>query len=441
MASSTTSSPSTSTSESPFLRRAVAGVECILAPRAGSGLVAARMLVRRGSADELVAEGEAGVSSFTASMLRRGTLSRSSEQIARELESLGAITGFDGGADHAAAAVRAAAPDFGDALDVLMECLLAPSFDAAELERERQSQIAALRRAEDDRFSFAFRRYAKRVFAGHGYGHPSEGEIEDVERVDPARCRAWHAKAVRPDRMLFVAAGDFEPDALCDRLERSLETHADSPRPDGGAADFPDFPRASRETPPAEAREDVELEKEGEQGFVVAGFRTPRATHPDFPALRIACAALGEGFGGRLFTNLRDRRSLAYAVGSFLASYRLGGHMALYIGTKGESVDEAREGLLSEAAAIAGGDLPLADFERARNYVLGKYHVGRQSLASRAASLAAWDDLGAGAEYDEEYPRALARVTPEQVVEAAARWWRRPVTVSLRPTAKPGASA
>jgi zinc protease len=405
-----------------FLRRRIGPVEAILLPRPGSGLIALQVYVRRGSADE--GAGEIGLASFTATMLKRGTESRSSARIAFDLESLGAMAGHGAGADSATSSLKCAVEDFPAAAEVFFDCLRRPRFDPNEVEIEREATIAHLMRADDDKFDFTYRHYVKRLFADHGYGHLSDGEIEDVEAITPEGCRDWHARRYHPDNMLIAAAGDFDSDALAGWIEPRL---ADWASPSGAPARC--------ETPVAApgGGETIELKKELEQGFIIVGYRTPPFTHPDRAALRLASAALGEGFSGRLFTNLRDRRSLAYAVGCSLATQRLGGQMMLYIGTQPDRLDEAREGLLAEAEALRAAPLDAADFERARQYVAGKYIMAHQSLAARAGFLASWEDLGLGAEYDDRYLDDLMRVTADRVREAAERWWIEPTVAILRP--------
>lgn len=409
-------------SEAGFVREKVGELEVMLAPRPGSGLTAAELYIRRGSADE--GPEEIGLASFTASMLKRGTEARASAEIAFELESLGATAGHGAGLDAAHSSLRCATADFRAALAVFFDCLRRPTFDPGELEIERDSLLAYLKRLEDQKFDLTYREYIKRIFAGHGYGHAPEGEAEDVTKITQGRCRAWHAEVYRPRNMLFVAAGDFESDAMLGWLAEQVEDW----RPAGV-----ERPRCEQSSEGSGEQGVVEKVKQLEQGFVVMGYHVPPPTHTDYFALRIASAALGEGFAGRLFTNLRDRRSLAYAVGSALRSHRLGGHMMLYIGTQGERLDEAREGLAAEARALAEKELGEEDLARAQNYVAGKFVMGRQTLASRCAAMARWEDLGLGAEFDEQYVERLRTVTVEQVLQAAKRWWVRPSTVVLRP--------
>jgi zinc protease len=400
-------------------------MEVILAPRPGSGLVAATAVIRRGSVDER--EGEKGIASYTTAMLMRGTRRRSSEQMAYDLESIGALAGDEDGMDTCSLSVRSAASEAPQALEILFEALREPAFDATEHETYRQELMAHLRMVEDDKFGFTFRNYLKVMFAGHGYGYPSEGEMADAEAITPEKCRAWHGEAVRPEAMLFVAAGDFEVDAWRAMLEQRV---ADWPA-NGSAR-----PRVQAPPPAGHEPALTLTQPDLQQGFIVGGFRTPPVTHPDYPALRLASAALGEGFGGRIFTNLRDKKSLAYALGAALYSYRLTGQQILFIGTKPQTIEEARDGLLEEANYLKNNLLGEEELSRAREYVIGKFLMGHQSLAQRVGNMAWWEDTGGDAARDAAWPERLRQVTAAQVLEAARQWWNNPTMAVLRPREK-----
>jgi len=116
-------------------------MEILLAPRRGEGLVAAEALARRGSVDE--APGEHGLASFTISMLMRGTARRSSQKLAFDLESLGAMAGEADGADACSLSMRAAAPEASQVMEILFEALREPAFDSVEHEINRQETLAA----------------------------------------------------------------------------------------------------------------------------------------------------------------------------------------------------------------------------------------------------------------------------------------------------------
>lgn len=405
-----------------FERARIGGIEALLVPQPGSGLTAASAIVRRGSADEPA--GEHGLASFTMSMLMRGTRRRSSEQMAFDLESLGAMASDGGGVDSGALSVSSSAEVMPAALEILFEALREPAFDEREMEVLRQEVLADLRMSEDDKFHYTFRQYLKTMFAGHGYGHQAEGEMADVDAIGVEDCRRWHASQIRPESILFVVVGDFERERIAGLIENLTA---------GWSSEIAARPRQQAEVPPEHAPRLDLAKPELQQGFIVTGYRTPPVLHPDYPALRLASAVLGEGFGGRLFSNLRDRRSLAYAVGSQISTYRLGGHQVLYIGTKTETIDEAAAGLIGEAEHVRAHAPEESELNRAREYVIGKYLMGLQSHAQRGSNLAWWEDHAGDAGQSQLWPERLRAVTPAQVREAAERWWVSPTTAILRP--------
>lgn len=407
-----------------LIRRKVGSLDVLLQPSGGSGLIAAQFTIRRGSADER--DGEIGLASFTAGMLKRGTTSRTSSQVAFDLESLGAMTSHGAGPDAAHSSLRCAASDFPAALEILVDCMRHPAFNADELEIEREGILAHLMRAEDEKAQYTYRHYLRRIFEGHGYGHPGEGDREDVRAITPEACREWHRRVYRPDHMLFVAAGDFDPDEICAHLETCFGDWK------VGAEERE---RYSLAQPPGPPPSPLELRKPLEQGFQIVGFRTPPLSDPGYPALRLASAALGEGFAGRLFRNLRDQRSLAYAVGSSLRAHRLCGHLMLFIGTQPERLDEALDGLLEEARGIAEAPVTEEEFRRVLHYATGKYLMAHQSLGARVGHLARWEDVGGDAAQDAPYLERLQSVTRKQIQEAVEALVSEPVIVTLRPEA------
>jgi zinc protease len=407
-----------------FERVKIGGIQGLLLPRKGSGLFSAMTMLRRGSVDEQ--PGEYGLASFTMAMLLRGTRQRNAEQLAFDLESIGAMTGDSSGHDTGGLSVRAISTEATAALEMLFEALREPAFDPAQAEAHRAEVLADLRMQEDEKFALTYREYSKRMFAGHGYGHRTEGEPADVEKITPELCEQWHNRMIRPEHLLFVAAGEFDSDTLCAQVERLQAgwPAAGQSAPRTRTAPMPPDPAPYDFTKPAM-----------QQGFIVAGFRVPTVEHEDYPALRLASAALGEGFGGRIFSELRDRRSLAYALGASIRGYRLSAHQVLYIGTKPESIEEARDGLLELAGQIRDELIGEDEMTRAREYVVGKILMGTQSLGQRVSKLAWWEDATGDAANADRYLERLKAVTREQIREAARKWWREPLVVVLRPDA------
>jgi zinc protease len=138
-------------------------------------------------------------------------------------------------------------------------------------------------------------------------------------------------------------------------------------------------------------------------------------------ALQVMAAAVG-GLGGRLFEELRSRRSLAYTVTAAPVARWLGGAFLAYIGTSPEREEEAREELLRELMQLGEELLPEADIVRAQRYLIGTWQIGQQTNARQLAELAQALLLGEGIAELREHEERIRAVTGERIRAAAARW-------------------
>jgi zinc protease len=125
------------------------------------------------------------------------------------------------------------------------------------------------------------------------------------------------------------------------------------------------------------------------------------------------------GQGGRLFVELRDKRSMAYSVSSFTIEGVDPGYFAAYIGTSPEKVNDALAGIRTELARVRDERVTEAELERAKQHLIGTNEIGLQRNASRAALLALDDCYGLGLENFLHYSDNIAGVTVEDVREVA----------------------
>src|SRR6185437_942351 len=122
------------------------------------------------------------------------------------------------------------------------------------------------------------------------------------------------------------------------------------------------------------------------------------------------CAVLS-GQGGRLFIELRDKRSMAYSVSAFSSEGIDPGSVGVYIGTSPEKVADARAALREQIDRIRSEDASTEELERARRQLIGGHEIGLQRLSSRAAVLALDEAYGLGVEHHLHYAERIAAVT------------------------------
>jgi zinc protease len=352
----------------------------------------------------------AGVSNFLASMWLRGTLSRSAADFAREVESLAAdVDGFSG-RNSAGLTLEVTRDQLSPALDLFCEALLEPAFAAEELERERRETLAALARREDRLGSRVFDLFTAALWKAHPYGLPISGTPEAVQGFTREMLIERHARTVRPDNLVVAVVGDVAPDDAAAELSRRLgELRSGAP-----AFELPG------EEPPPDAPREVELRKDRAQRHLVIGFRGLGLQDPDREALEVLTQMLS-GQGGRLFLELRDRKSLAYTVTAMNVEGVAPGFFAVYIATAPEKLEEAQRSLHDELTRVLEAPPGEAELAASANHLVGNFVIDEQRSATRAAHIALDARYGLGPAADRDYAERVRAVTREDVLRVARR--------------------
>lgn len=410
------------------IRTLANGMRALFLPSDANEIVAVLSFIPLPGAIE--SAGEAGLVEFMEKMLNRGTKKRSSAELAEAVDSLGSSISCGPTYDYSNAHMVCTSDTLEDTLALYSEVLTCPAFEPDEIEKERQSTLAAIRRQDDDKFSYTYKAFLRALYGDHSYGLPEIGYAETVREFRQDQLRDLHADFFNPSSFMTVAAGHFDPAKMQDLLERFFVRQARQ--------------EETYKIPPVGKPSKMyqRLTRDCEQAFLVMGYPGCSMSSADFFALRVMNAVLGEGMSSRFFVELRDRQGLAYATGCSMQALRAGGHIAGYIGTKPESLQTAREGMTKLFQAIREDLVPTEELERARNYVIGKFLIDHQTNYKRAYYLGLYETYGMGLGMDEEYPVRIGSVTAEQVREVANKYLTDdPVIVELVPreTSKPAA--
>lgn len=384
------------------------GARLHVAPSHDVPVVAVRGALRGGLLAETAAT--AGLGQFTTEMWLRGTRARSSADLARSIEALAAdIDGFSG-RNSLGLTLDATRDRLGAALDLYAEILLSPAFDPGEIERQRRDTLAAITRRGDRLATCAFDLFQAALYGEHPYGMPVIGSESAVAGFDRRALLEHHGRLVRGPNLVLGVAGDVDPEDVAHGLSRRLAELSDeaAPPPEPPLGPAPREPR------------DVEACKPREQAHLVVGFQGLTLFDPDRFALELISQLLA-GQGGRMFLELRDRRSLAYTVSATNVEGIVPGYFATYIATSPERLDEARQGTLDELRGLLEG-LPAEDeLERARRYLVGSHAIEAQRSGARALHLSLDALYGLGPDASAHYAEQIRAVTPEDVLRVARR--------------------
>jgi zinc protease len=384
------------------------GARLYVAPRRDVPVVAARAAFLGG----LLAETDetAGISSFVSSMWTRGTRGRSAADFARSVENLAAdINGFSG-RSSIGFTIDCTSDKLEPVLDLFTEALLEPGFDLDEIERERRETLSAIERQEDRLAQLAYLQLGETLFPTHPYRLPMMGTKESVTALDGAALRAHHDRLIRPENLVLAIAGDVDPDAVASAM--ALRTA------DLVAQGF-ETPSPAFDDPPTTI-EERHIKKDRAQAHLVLGFYGLTVDDPDRHALDVLAQVLA-GQGGRLFLELRDKRSLAYSVSSVNVEGVAPGFFSVYIATAPDKLEEARREMLVELERLVEAAPPEEELARARRYLTGSFAIDAQRNGNHAAHIALDSLYGLGPEHHYGYADEVAAVRGEDVLRVARR--------------------
>jgi len=180
-------------------------------------------------------------------------------------------------------------------------------------------------------------------------------------------------------------------------------------------------PVVKPESPTGQIRTKVVDQKDKAQTHIIIGFQGPSVKGPDLYAFEVLNAVLS-GQGGRLFMELRDKRSLAYSVTSFMTPGLEPGFFGVYIGSAPEKQEEAVEGIKEQLQLILKDGITEDELKRAQNYLVGNFEIGLQQNSTQAAKIAFDEIYGVGFDEYKKYPEQIYAVTAEDVKGVANKY-------------------
>ncbi len=354
-----------------------------------------------------------GVSQLHSRLMTRSTARRTAAQMAREIDELAGAVFAGAGRNSISLRGEFLSKHLSRGLNLVAECLTEPAFDADELERERSMLLQELAARDDHPSSAAFDLFSRTLYTRHPYRMDVLGEELSVRAMDLTHQRDLHHRALSPSNLTLAIVGDVDPDetlAMCEKLFASRHRLSAEP------IVHHEVPQEPELTEPR--RQFRELDKA--QAHIVYGFLGTTVDAPERYTLDVLSSVLA-GQGGRLFVELRDRRSLAYSVSSFSVEGLDPGYFGVYLGTSPDKVAEALAAVRQQLAQLTEVEVSAAELARAKRYLIGAHAISLQRNSARASLLAFDESYGVGAEAYLRYDEEIEAVSSKMVLECA-RW-------------------
>ncbi len=353
---------------------------------------------------------ENGVTALMARTMTRGTATMEAEQISHLVDSLAGSVSAVGGRNSIGVRGEFLSKHFDRGFDVFAEVTNAPAFPQAEFAREQKLVLQDLIAREDRPSSIAFELLAKELFKVHPYRLSASGERATVEALTPDVLRRYHQAYMNPSQMTLAVVGDV------DTAEVLTKARAAFGAPKPGAASAPSMPIEPPWSGPREARRVLNKA----QTHLVLGFPGVTITDPARHTLEVITTLLS-GQSGRLFLELRDKRSMAYSVSAMAIEGLDPGYFAVYMATSPEKVTDAIAGIRAELSKLRESLVSEHELSRARENLIGTHEIGLQRNGSRAGIIALDTTYGLGPEHWLQYADDISAVTAAQVRDVAAK--------------------
>jgi predicted Zn-dependent peptidase len=308
-----------------------------------------------------------GIAHFSEHMFFKGTERRpSARQIAGEIDAIGGEFNAFTGKENTTYYVKCAAEHSDVALDVLVDMLRHSRFVEEEIQREKGVIVEEMNMYYDTPRDYIGGVYETLLWGDQPLGRDIIGRKETITSATRDTFLGYLDRWYRPSRMVLGVAGRIG-DGL---LERAQELLGDLVPADTGE------PEAAQ---PYENGRVRVYTKQSEQAHVCLGVHSLPLDHPDRYAIQLLATALGGGMSSRLFTEVRERRGLAYYVYGLNHSYTDAGTLYSQAGVDIGRIDEAVATIAAELHKIAADPLPAEELEKARNFAKGRFVLQLES--------------------------------------------------------------
>jgi predicted Zn-dependent peptidase len=315
-----------------------------------------------------------GIAHFIEHMLFKGTTSRSAEDIAQAIDSLGGHLDAFTAKEYASYYIKVLDDHVRFAWDILADIVLNPAFHSGDIDREKKVILEEIKMVEDTPDDLVHELFTQSLWEGHPLGRPILGTPESIGELGQDTLLRFFRDTYTAPNLIVAAVGNIEHARVRDLVAERF----------GALAATSSAPPSD---PPAVVPQVLIRNKDLEQSHVCLGTSSYPQNHDDRYASYVLNTVLGGSMSSRLFQNVRERRGLAYAVFSGLAAYHDAGAMTIYAGCANDAVDELIDVVVDEVRGMKD-DLPDAELRRAKDHLKGSLMLSLESTSSRMSNLA-----------------------------------------------------
>jgi zinc protease len=386
------------------------GLQVIAVSHHEQPAVSLRLIVRAGSAQE--PDDKPGLASLASTLLDQGTTTKTAEQVAQSIDSIGGAMGVGSGSDLTSIFAAVMKDSFDVGLDIISDVARNPAFAVEEIERQRQQMISAMRVSYQDPDYIAGTVFERLVYGFHPYGKPDGGTPGSLASITRADLAGFHKRWFGPNNAILAVVGDVTAEQAFAGAERAFGKWERIELPAGATA----------EVPPA-TRRVVIIDRPGAvQTEIRVGHASLPRKHKDFLALDLALKILGGEGGNRLHRVLRSERGLTYGAEADINALKDAGHIVASTDTPSASTAEALRLIVDEFARLRRERVHPRELGDAQAYLTGSFPLTIETPGAIALQVLNAVVYGLDLEELQTYRERVNSITPDDIQRVAQQY-------------------
>jgi zinc protease len=378
------------------------GLTVLLLEKRGVPLVNISAIVKAGAAAD--PNGQEGLATVTAGLLRKGTKKRTSQQFAANLDFIGGTFEAEAGADFTVINAEFMSKDLARGLDLFSDALLHPTFPAEETEKFLAQSLDGVKAAKDDPREVMMPYFSGYLYGMHPYGKPPGGDEVSLKQIQHEAIVKFYEANYAPGNVILAAAGDINAAEMKAKLEEvfgSWPSHAVKAVAIPGVS-------------PAKGKRLLLVDKpDASQTYFAIGNTGVAMNDPDRVAIRVVNTIFGGRFTSELNEAMRVESGYTYGVQSFFTELKVPGPFVIFSFTKNETTTPAIDMALQVLSKLHQDGVTQEQLKSAKSYIKGQFPPNIETSRQLARTIAVHEFYGLGDDEVNQLEARLDAVTPE----------------------------
>ena len=373
-------------------------------------------------------ESKPGLAAIAATLLTKGTQSRTAQDINELLEAKGLSLSATSRDDVLEISGSATADEWSTLQALLLDVLQHPNLSQTELDKAKTRAKQAILSSRDDLSTRASETFYQALYPNHPYGAVGQRVLDSLDNITLDDVKAYLSQAMTTQGLTVVLSGKLpvQPIKTVRQLVQQLPYQGQTTATVTPPSVLPAKPGLHEVTLPSAAATRL-----------IQGYQLPGIASPQYPIAKVLAAVLGNGMSSRLFTELREKQSLAYEIYASVQPGMQASTMMLVAGTDPKNQQAVEAGFKQQLEKLATTLLTADELQAVKDKLVGQFALAHETPAEQAYYLGYYEAVGLGFEYDKTYPKKLKTVTSEQVQDFAKQLLQhKPTWVVVRPEGK-----